>query len=370
MSTFSPRVLVADDQEDVRVALELLLKGEGFEVAAVESPAAALHALERQRFDAALVDLNYARDTTSGAEGLDLLGRVLKAHPSLPVLLMTAWGSLELAVTAMKRGARDFVMKPWDNATLVSALRAQLGSAPGPAHDLELARRVQSELLPRAAPASRVLDVAARCVQAGAVGGDAYDFLRLSPTALALALGDASGKGISAALLMANLLGCLRAALRPPRELAATLAEVNRQFLRSTAPEHFASLFLSIHDEDSRRLRYVNCGHNPPLVLRANGALDRLPPTAPVLGLLDDWSGGVGEVAFRPGDTLLVYSDGMSEASGANEEAFGEARLAEALRECGTRSARECCETLLGAVACFASGDGADDRTLIVARAL
>jgi DNA-binding NtrC family response regulator len=119
-------VLVADDQPDVREALRLLLKSEGFQIEAVASPGAVLESLERNSFSAALVDLNYARDTTSGREGLDLLSEIQTIDSSLPVIVMTAWGSVEVAVEAMRRGARDFVQKPWDNARLLSILRTQI----------------------------------------------------------------------------------------------------------------------------------------------------------------------------------------------------------------------------------------------------
>ncbi len=117
-----PRVLIADDQPAVIEALRLLLKGEGFETRAIASPADAAEALARQSFDVALIDLNYTRDTTSGQEGLDLLARLRELDPTLPVVVMTAWGSVELAVEAMRRGARDFVQKPWDNARLLTIL--------------------------------------------------------------------------------------------------------------------------------------------------------------------------------------------------------------------------------------------------------
>jgi DNA-binding NtrC family response regulator len=120
------RVLVADDQPDVREALRLLLKGEGFETATVASPSAVLAAIETREFDAVLIDLNYARDTTSGEEGLDLLSRVRTLDSTLPVVVMTAWGSLELAVEAMRRGAKDFVQKPWENARLLAILKTQI----------------------------------------------------------------------------------------------------------------------------------------------------------------------------------------------------------------------------------------------------
>jgi DNA-binding NtrC family response regulator len=120
-----PRILIADDQPDVLEALRLLLKGEGFQIETANSPAAALSALESGDYDVALLDLNYARDTTSGREGLDLLTRIQALDNAVPVVVMTAWGSVELAVEAMHRGARDFVQKPWENARLLSILRTQ-----------------------------------------------------------------------------------------------------------------------------------------------------------------------------------------------------------------------------------------------------
>jgi DNA-binding NtrC family response regulator len=120
-----PRILIADDQPDVLEALRLLLKGEGFQAEAATSPAAVLRALESGDYDVALIDLNYARDTTSGQEGLDLLTNIKALDATLPVVVMTAWGSVELAVEAMRRGARDFVQKPWENERLLSILRTQ-----------------------------------------------------------------------------------------------------------------------------------------------------------------------------------------------------------------------------------------------------
>lgn len=124
--SISTKVLIADDQPDVLEALRLLLKGEGHKTEAVSSPAAALAALEVSDFDLALIDLNYARDTTSDHEGLDVLARIQAMDATLPVVVMTAWGSVELAVEAMRRGARDFVQKPWDNARLLTIVRTQV----------------------------------------------------------------------------------------------------------------------------------------------------------------------------------------------------------------------------------------------------
>ncbi len=121
-----PRVLVADDQADVLEALRLLLKSEGYRIDSAHSPAAILDAIDAEEFDAVLMDLNYTRDTTSGQEGLDLLSQVQHHDPTLPIVVMTAWGSVEVAVEAMRRGARDFVQKPWENARLLTIVRTQI----------------------------------------------------------------------------------------------------------------------------------------------------------------------------------------------------------------------------------------------------
>jgi len=124
--TSAPRTLIADDQPDVLEALRLLLKNEGFQIEAVQSPAAVLDRLNREPYDLLLMDLNYTRDTTSGQEGLDLLARIQAIDKTLPVVAMTAWGSVELAVEAMQRGVRDFVLKPWENSRLLRTLRDQI----------------------------------------------------------------------------------------------------------------------------------------------------------------------------------------------------------------------------------------------------
>ncbi len=182
------RVLLADDQPDVLTALSLLLKGEGWSTKSVMTPEGLLDALKGDAFDAVLMDLNYHRDTTSGEEGLDLLDRIGRMSQAPPVIVMTAWGSIELADEAMKRGARDFVMKPWDNRQLVETLERHARSKEGTADprrryasdELDVASQVQRKLLPDEGKRLGDLEVAGHCVPAGAVGGDSFDFLELT----------------------------------------------------------------------------------------------------------------------------------------------------------------------------------------------
>lgn len=368
-------VLVADDQPDIRLALELLLKSEGFRTTSVDSPAAVVYAVEQTRFDLVLLDLNYARDTTSGEEGLDLLPRLRALDAAVPLLVMTAWGTIDLAVEAMRRGAGGFVLKPWRNAELVRTVRERLAEndarqRSGHERDLAVARRIQSGFLPRPGPARPGLDYVGWCSQAGPVGGDSYDFLDLGSGRLGVMLADASGKGVPAALLMASLQGILRGeAARGAHDLTGLLGETNRIFFGSTAPEHFATLFFATYQEDGGVLRYVNCGHNPPLLLRGDGRVERLTPTAPALGLLDRWDGTEAEVRLEGGDLLLLYSDGATEAMSPAGEEFGEARLADALRADSTRPLETLRRGLLAAIEAFAGRERRDDLTFVLIRA-
>src|SRR5690242_2840519 len=165
----APTILMADDQPDVLEALKFLIKGEGYQAEAVTSPAAVLDAVERREFDALVMDLNYTRDTTSGQEGLDLLTRIQNLDTTLPVIVMTAWGSVELAVEAMRRGARDFIQKPWDNARVSAILKTQieLGRALRKGQRLEAENRALRaerfpEMVAQSAAMRPVLDVISR----------------------------------------------------------------------------------------------------------------------------------------------------------------------------------------------------------------
>ncbi len=382
-----PAVLVADDQPDVRTSLHLALKCAGFDAQMADSPEAVLSAIARRQYDVVLMDLNYTRDTTSGGEGLDLLPRIKALDGDLPVVAMTAWATIDIAVEAMRRGAGDFVLKPWDNATLVRTVRAQAqirrdrngrkAARALQARDLDGARRVQSRLQPQSLPRLSTLECAAQCVEAGAVGGDGYDFIDLGSGRMMVALGDVSGKGMPGAILWAHLQATLRAQAAVLADDLPRLVEVaNRLFFAATAPEHFATLFLGVYDDATRRLRYVSCGHNPPLLVRAQGGVEALASTAPALGLIEKWTVGEEAIELRAGDTLLIYSDGVTEArclrpsdpAGDGSE-FGEARLQESLLSLRHEPLADLPARLLGEVEAFAGPEPQDDRTVVALRA-
>jgi len=237
--------------------------------------------------------------------------------------------------------------------------------------DLDIARQVQEKLFPQKHPPLATLEYAGACIQARAVGGDYYDFLDFSEGRLGLVLADIAGKGIYAALLMANLQANLRSQYALAlKDLAHLICTVNRLFLESTQPHHYATFFFGLYEDAGRRLRYVNCGHNPPVILRAGGTVDRLGATATVLGLFEDWSCTVGETSLQSGDTLVVFSDGATEAFSDDGVEFGDARLIEAVRAHAALPPAELLATLARTVAEFSGREQEDDLTLLVARAV
>ena len=234
--------------------------------------------------------------------------------------------------------------------------------------ELQIARAVQSKLLPQQSPPLATLDYAGACIQARAVGGDYYDFLDLGPGRVGFVLADIAGKGISAALLMANLQASLRS-LYPgaDRELPRFLHSVNHLFVQNTETRHYATVFFGVYDDANRKLLYVNCGHNPPLLLRANDQADHLNATATVLGLFEPWDCSVAEVQLSPGDILAIFTDGITEASNRDEEEFGEERLLSLLRHNKGLGPSESLHQILKSVQEFNPGEQADDLTTIIA---
>jgi len=237
------------------------------------------------------------------------------------------------------------------------------------AQELEIARQVQARLFPQIRPELKTVEYAGVCLQARQVGGDYFDFLNLGPERLGLIIGDVSGKGIAAALLMANL----QAALRSQSALAfdqpeALLRSVNRLFYDSTAENAFTSLLFADYDDATRRLRYVNCGHLSGLLLRSNGNVDQLESTSTLLGLFRDWDCSVREQELSPGDVLVLYTDGITEATDHRGEEFGERYLIESLRQHRELSCQALLSTIVDGVRQFSAQEQHDDITAIVAK--
>ncbi len=248
------------------------------------------------------------------------------------------------------------------------------------AREMEIAREVQSRLFPQVLPRMNTLEYAGNCIQARQVGGDYYDFWDLGARHLAVVLADISGKGISGALLMANLQANLRSRSAVARQdllnvnrdgtwLPGLLKAVNQLFYENTPDDHYATLFFAVYDDGSRELEYANCGHNPPLLFRAKGGVEPLGATASVIGFSANWDCETKIIRLEPNDILVIYTDGVTEANDAGGNEFGEERLAEVVRENAGATPCELLAAIQKAVQNFSYGEQFDDLTLVVARA-
>jgi sigma-B regulation protein RsbU (phosphoserine phosphatase) len=373
MCAVQPRILVADDQPDLIDALRLLLKREEIHVDSVGSPDAALSAIAAGSFDLLLMDLNYTGDTTSGREGIDLLSRVQAIDRELPIVVMTGWGSVDIAVEAMRRGVRNFVQKPWDNAQLVAILRTEVEAGRTrrqqvaiERRDLDEARRIQRKLLPSTMPPIDGWEVAVSWQPASGVGGDCFDAIAFGPARVGLSIADVVGKGIPAALLMSNLQAAVRAFATNTTEPAELCQQVNRILCGHIAEGRFISFFYCIVDSDESTLTFANAGHYPPILIRANGAVERLGTGGAVLGVFPDGAYEQGSIALRGGDRIVLYTDGITDVCNASDEDFGDGRLVDlavANRACSAPALQA---RLATAVDAFSDGRFQDDATLIV----
>jgi len=388
--TMQPRILIADDQQDVLDALRLLLKGHGYSIETVNSPADLLSAVARQDFDILLIDLNYARDTTSGREGLDVLSRLKEIDDAPPIVAMTGWATVGLAVEAMQYGVSEFVEKPWTNTRLLEILKKQIGLGrerrelrrraaeelrareeallhlQEQEREVAEAKAIQEKLLPREIPQMAGYEIASAWQSAGVVGGDYFDILPLSEETLVLCIADVSGKGMPAALLMSNLQAAVRGLSSLSLAPNLLCSRLNSIVYRNTDSDRFITFFYAQLEGATRRLTYVNAGHNAPFVVRSDGSHERLREGGAVLGVFATRNYEMGSAQLSPGDRVILFTDGVTEACNPAGEEFGEARLLCLLQEQHSLSADGLQAKILAAVAEFSGGRWQDDATLVV----
>jgi serine phosphatase RsbU (regulator of sigma subunit) len=296
-----------------------------------------------------------------------------QAAPAIPLAEQSPiWGGVFTRFEDIDRNSFALVSFDAVSRAVEAQRRAgaeKLESERRAAQELEIARQVQARLFPQTLPISNTLEYAGMCIQARQVGGDYYDFLNLGQERLGLVVGDIAGKGIAAALLMANLQANLRSqcaiALDQPQRF---LQSVNRLFYDNTADSAYATLFFAEYDDKVQRLRYANCGHLCALLLRSDHTLERLNSTCSVLGLFKEWDCSIGECRLSPGDTLALYTDGITESFNDVGEEFGEQRLIEALRRHRELSSQPLLASILEDVRRFSPHEQYDDITLIVAK--
>ena len=372
-ATKPKRVLVADDQADVLHAIALLLKLEGFESKTVMHPTAVIEAFQAGNFDLLIMDLNYTLDTTSGTEGLDLISRIRKLNTNVPVLVITAWGTIELAVEALQRGASDFIQKPWTNSQLIQKSRDLIERA-------ELARKVQVQieeeqqesveiqrkLLSLKLPVQHGITVSGDSRSMRYVGGDYCHLTPLTPSKFAVSIADVAGKGVPGALLTASLRGLEKSVVTHdvhPQQLCSALNEALTEIMPIGK---FVSFFFAVIDTESRALCYSNAGHNPPILVRADGSVLELRVGGGVLGLFSEWSFEQTQLRLESGDRLVLYTDGITEVESRHDEEFGTDRVKEVVARNRARSAEEIQRSLMQAVSEHCEEKFQDDATVVV----
>jgi serine phosphatase RsbU (regulator of sigma subunit)/catechol 2,3-dioxygenase-like lactoylglutathione lyase family enzyme len=248
------------------------------------------------------------------------------------------------------------------------AVAEKLESERRAAQELDIAKQVQARLFPQDMPSLRTLDYGGICIQARQVGGDYYDFLNLGRERLGLVIGDISGKGIAAALLMANLQANVRQCAIAVNQPELLLRAVNQLFYGNTTDSAYATLFFAEYDDSARAFRYANCGHLPGLILRNDNTVERLDSTATVVGLFKEWDCSIGERRLQPGDMLALYTDGITESFSEAGEEFGEQRLIDALRRHRDFPAQILLDAIVSNVREFSPREQHDDITLVVAK--
>lgn len=387
------RILVADDQELNRDLLSRRLRADGHRVDLAEDGPRALAMLEGAPYDLVLLDI-----MMPGMDGYDVLARI-KASDALrhlPVVMVSALDETESVVRCLELGADDYLTKPFNAVVLRARVGASLARkwlhdreqlyARSLARELEIGREIQQGFLPPACPVLPGWQIAARFEPARSVAGDFYDAYVLPGGHVALVVADVCDKGVGAALYMALFRSLLRAlagqAALQRRPDDAILAEVTAHTSDYIATVHdranmFATAFFAILDPAEGRIRYVNAGHDPPFLAGAAGAPRRLGATGPALGLVAGAHYAVGTDTIEPGELLLAYTDGVTDARTADGSGFSEERVEAILRESGPAAgagesaaaggrAGRLLERIAAAVTAYAgSGERFDDATML-----
>jgi sigma-B regulation protein RsbU (phosphoserine phosphatase) len=302
---------------------------------------------------------------------------------------MTGWATVGLAVEAMQRGVGDFVEKPWVNTRLLEVLQKQIdigrerrnarrsaiennrsqneiaSQLQRQGREIEEARAIQLGFLPKEIPQIAGYEIAGAWQPARVVGGDYYDVLAFGEDTLGLCIADVAGKGMPAALLMSNLQAAVRGLASSTMSPEILCERLNTLIYRNIASDRFITFFYAQLDGASRQLRYSNAGHNAPIVAHRDGTHDRLDEGGSVLGIFQSQNFIAGTCTLQPGDRVLLFTDGVAEASLPEGEEFGDDRLIQLLRENCEASAEQLQKKILDTVGTFCGGNWHDDATMI-----
>jgi sigma-B regulation protein RsbU (phosphoserine phosphatase) len=335
------KVLIADDQEGIIHALQFLLKTAGMEVHIAHSPKEVLSQIGTERgFDLLLMDMNYGRDTTSGEEGLKLIDTIRSRDPHLQIVVMTAWSTIDLAVSSLQRGAADFLQKPWENDTALkiverqaSLTRANRAKASQLMRANEDALEVQQALMGAAHKSYGRFSVAGATRAANLVGGDYFDSFSVSESEFVFCIADSMGKGTGAALAMANLQAQVRSEAMHAASPAEVCGRLNRRIFESRL-QRLTTMFYGLVDTRDGSLRYTNAGHSPAFIFKQDGSVERLHSDDALLGAIPSWSYHEGTARLEAGDRLIAVTDGLLESCDADGNEIGEEGLLQRALRC------------------------------------
>jgi sigma-B regulation protein RsbU (phosphoserine phosphatase) len=366
------RILIVEDDPALLRGLRDNLAYESYDVVTAADGERAYRLIHDTRPDLIVMDV-----MLPGMWGDELCRRVRAEGLTTPIVMLTARADESDRVDGLDGGADDYVSKPFAIRELSARIRSILrnrresaGQHQRLVHDLRVAADVQRRLLPQTRPALRTLDCAGMCRPAQAVGGDYFDHLIVGDDHVALIVADVAGKGMPAALLMASLHGHLRAKA-PVFGVCVNdaLASVNEFLYREADAARYATLCYAVYDDRTRRVRYVNAGHPPPIVIGPAEGVRALAATAPPAGLFEQVDCECAELQLHSEEWLIICSDGITEAASSRGEEFGSERLVDVARSHRHECADRMCQAILEAVESFAAGaPQADDMTVLAAR--
>ena len=370
------RILVVEDDPAILRGLTEALRDQRYEVLTAADGGTGYHLGQRRDVDLIILDLILPQK-----KGEDVCHDLRGLGIKTPILMLTSKKTEADRVAGLDLGADDYVMKPFSLNELQARVRALLRRQDEYHHatreiaelkrDLDMARKVQENLFPKHIPSVRGWECAARCRPALAVGGDYYDAFELSADKIFFTLGDVSGKGLVAALVMTNVVS----AVRNRSSLFVTepirfIAELNRYLLMTSSPETFVTLFLCAVDVMTGWMLYVNCGHPPPLLIRSGTeTIERLADGGTILGVFQEAQRSLGEKIVGPEDVLVMFSDGVTEATNKKNEFFTEERLLQVVSRRPAGQSSQMLETIVGSVDDFTEhAPPADDISVPVLR--
>ena len=377
------KILVVDDEPDLEHLMTQRLRRDvragRFQLVFAHNGADALAKLAADReINMVLSDINMPE-----MDGLTLLDQIPNVDPNIRAVIVSAYGDMQNIRTAMNRGAFDFVTKPIDfndlritiDKTLkhLAVLREALKTRDtlvALQNELEVASKMQQSILPASFPETPAYEIFGNMEAAREVGGDFFDVITLEDGRMGIAIADVSGKGVPAALFMMSSRTLLKGAAIGMPQPGDVLREVNSLLSDDNDSLMFVTLFYAVYDPANGKLSYANGGHNPPLIVHPDGSSEELPTTEGVaLGVMGDLDYEQGEIELAPGDTAVLYTDGVSEAMNASEEEFGMERLHQVFANASQTDARSANSAVFDAVRAFADGTPqSDDITCLTLR--